>query len=118
MDKNYKAITHRIGKQLGAFARENSEVMQGFQGMGKGVGKDGALSQKQKELIALAIGVSQRCDGCIGFHVKKLVELGVTREELVESLGVVAYMGGGPALMYVADALSAYDEFTGAAQPT
>ncbi len=112
MSKNYKEITARIGKNAVAFGKENPGVMQGFRQMSAAAITDGALSAKQKELIALAIGVSQRCDGCIGFHVKKLVELGVTREELIETLGVVTYMGGGPAFMYVADTLHAYDEFT------
>ncbi|HMP74257.1 MAG TPA: carboxymuconolactone decarboxylase family protein [Kiritimatiellia bacterium] len=112
MSKSYKDITTRISKNAVTFAKENSAVMQGFRAMSTAAIAEGTLSSKQKELIALSIGVTQRCDGCIGFHVKKLVELGVTREELIEALGVCVYMGGGPALMYVADALHAYDEFT------
>ena len=110
--KSYKEIIGRIGKNLGVLAKSHSGVMQGFQQMSTAAGKDGALSAKHKELIALAIGVAQRCDGCIGFHVKKCIEQGATREEIIEVLGVNAYMGGGPALMYAADALHAYDEFT------
>ena len=52
------------------------------------------------------------CDGCIGFHVKALIRLGVTREQLMETLGVCVYMGGGPTLMYAAEAVRAYEEFT------
>ena len=74
--------------------------------------KGGALSELDKELLALAIGVAQHCDGCIGFHVKALIRLGVTREQLMETLGVCVYMGGGPALMYAAEAVRAYEEFT------
>jgi len=112
MSKSFKEITTRISKNAAVFARENAGVMQGFRQMNTAAITDGALSAKHKEMIALAIGVAQRCDGCIGFHVKKLIELGATREEIVEALGVNVYMGGGPALMYVADALHAYDEFT------
>lgn len=111
MSKDYHSIIQGIAKGLGMFAKQHPDSMQGFQAMSKATEKDGALSAKQKELIALAIGVAQRCDGCIGFHMKKCVALGVTREELVEAMGVVAYMGGGPSLMYVADALQAYDQF-------
>ncbi len=110
--KSYKEITSRIGKNLGVLAKAHNGVMQGFQQMSVAASQDGVLSAKHKEMIALAIGVAQRCDGCIGFHVKKCIELGVTRDEIIEVLGVNAYMGGGPALMYAADALSAYDEFT------
>ena len=72
--------------------------------------QDGALSELQKELIALAIAVTQRCDACVGFHVKALIRLGVSREQFMETLGVCTYMGGGPALMYAAEAVRAYEE--------
>ena len=47
----------------------------------------------------------------IGFHVKALRRLGCTRQELEEMLTVCVYMGGGPALMYTAEALAAWDAF-------
>jgi AhpD family alkylhydroperoxidase len=86
--------------------------MSGFYAMSKGAMKDGALSETQKELIALAIGVASHCDGCIGFHAKALARLKAPREEIMEALAVAVYMGGGPALMYAAEAVHAYEEFT------
>ena len=62
--------------------------------------------------MPLAIGVSARCDGCIGFHVRTLVKMGMTLQELEEVLGIAVYMGGGPSLMYAANALEAFKEFT------
>ncbi|MBP7002723.1 MAG: carboxymuconolactone decarboxylase family protein [Amaricoccus sp.] len=87
--------------------------MQGFGALSKAATAAGTVDERTKELIALAIGVTQRCDGCIGFHAKALVELGVGRQEVAETLGMCVYMGGGPALMYAADALRAYDQFSG-----
>nr|WP_246519717.1 carboxymuconolactone decarboxylase family protein [Ancylobacter lacus] len=91
------------------------EAMQGFAALAKGATADGALDKKTKELIALSIGVTQRCDGCIGFHTKALKDLGASRQEIAETLAMCVYMGGGPALMYAADALRAYDGFAAAA---
>ena len=62
-------------------------------------------------MIALALGVAAHCDGCLGFHAKALARLGATREEVAEVLGMAVYMGGGPSLMYAADALRSYDQF-------
>ena len=76
---------------------------------------EGALSTKHKELIALAIGITQRCSGCIGFHIKALHKLGCTRAELEEMLSVCVYMGGGPALMYAAEAVKAWEDMAPAA---
>jgi len=111
MSKDYKQITRDISTYTGELRKLAPEAMQGFYALAKGASADGALDKKTKELIALAIGVTQRCDGCIGFHAKALNELGATREEVAEVMAMSVYMGGGPALMYAADALRAYDQF-------
>ncbi|WP_303787206.1 carboxymuconolactone decarboxylase family protein [Azovibrio restrictus] len=110
--KSFTTITTDISRALETFRKEAPETMQGFYSLSKAAMKGGALSELDKELIALAIGVTSRCDGCIGFHVKALVRLGVTREQLMETLAICTYMGGGPALMYAAEAIRAYEEFS------
>jgi alkylhydroperoxidase/carboxymuconolactone decarboxylase family protein YurZ len=55
--------------------------------------------------------VANHCPGCIGFHSQTLVKLQATREELLETLSMAIYMGGGPSLMYAAEALEAFEEF-------
>ena len=65
----------------------------------------------ERGLIALAIGITQHCSGCIGFHVKALKRLGASRAELEEMLTVCVYMGGGPALMVAAETLAAWEAF-------
>lgn len=117
MDKNYIDITKRISSNLKVLRKDIADTMQGFSAMAQAATKDGALDKKTKELIALAIGVSTRCDGCIGFHSEALVRLGATREEVEETLGMAIYMGGGPSLMYAADAMLAYEQFKSQSQP-
>ena len=85
--------------------------MKGFNDPARAATKNGALDKKTKELIALALGVAAHCDACIGFHVQTLVKLGATKLEVEEALGMAVYMGGGPSLMYSANAVAAYDEF-------
>ena len=110
--KSFKQITTDLNKGLATFRAAQPETMAGFSAMAKAAMAPGVLSAIDKELMALAIGVAARCDGCIGFHVKALIRLGVTREQLMETLGICTYMGGGPSLMYAAEAVRAYDEFT------
>ena len=57
---------------------------------------DGALSCKEKEYIVLGAAVACHCPPCILLHVQKLLELGATREEILEAAGVGVVMGGGP----------------------
>lgn len=112
MTKNYHEMTKQIAKYAGEIKKNTPEAMAGFYSMSKAASSDGALDEKTKELIAMAIGVTQRCDGCIGFHAKALVNLGVTKQEMAEVMAMCVYMGGGPALMYAADAMSAYEQFS------
>ena len=111
MDKNYTEITRRISAELKKLRRDIPETMQGFSALAKAATSDGVLDKKTKELIALAIGIATRCDGCIGFHTEALVRLGATRKEVEETLGIAVYMGGGPSLMYAADAIAAFEQF-------
>lgn len=111
MDKDFLDITRRISGDLKKLRKDIPDVMQGFSAMAQAATRDGALDKKTKELIALALGVAARCDGCIGFHCETLVKLGATRQEVEETLGMAVYMGGGPSLMYAADAIAAFEQF-------
>lgn len=112
MTKLYKELTQELSTYLGKLRKEMPEVMTAFSSLAKAAGNEGVLDKKTKELIAIALGVAARCDGCIGFHAQALVKLGSSRQELIEVLGMAVYMGGGPSLMYAADALKAFEEFS------
>jgi AhpD family alkylhydroperoxidase len=114
MSKQYKDITGDISAYMAKLRQEIPDVMAGFSAMAQAATKDNALNKKTKELIALALGVAARCDGCIGFHAQALVKLGASRGEFVEVLGMAVYMGGGPSLMYAADALRAFEQASAA----
>lgn len=108
----YRDLTQAVSKNLSTLRANQPELMKGFGELAKAASRDGVLDKKTKELIALALGVAAHCDACIGFHVQTLVKLGTTKAELEEALGMAIYMGGGPSLMYSANALAAFDEFS------
>ena len=99
-------------RRMGTLQKATPATFEGFNIMGKEAKKNGVLDEKTKEFIALGIGVSTRCESCIGFHVRSLVRLKATRDEMVEAIAMIGYMGGGPSIAYGAKALEAYDEFT------
>lgn len=111
---SFPDLTQQISRQLAPYRKSQGATLQGFSAMAAGALADGALGEKHKELIALGISVSQRCPACIGFHTKALQRLGATRAEFEEALNVVVYMGGGPSLMYAAEALQAWEQFAAA----
>jgi AhpD family alkylhydroperoxidase len=112
---SYRELTQSISTGLSTLRASTPEVMKAFSELGRAATVDGALDAKTKELIALALSVAARCDPCIGFHAKELVKLGATRQEVDETLGVTTYLGGGPSVMYAANAVAAFDEFARAA---
>jgi AhpD family alkylhydroperoxidase len=106
---DHTGLINDINASLAPFRKAQPDAMAGFGQLARASMTDGAISAKNKELIALAIGITQRCSGCIGFHVKALHKLGCSRAELEEMLAVCVYMGGGPALMYAAEAIKAWE---------
>lgn len=105
----HSKLVQDINHNLAALRKSQPEAMQAFGQLARSSLAEGAINAKTKELIALAIGVTQGCSGCIGFHVKALHKLQCTRAELEEMLSVCIYMGGGPALMHTAEVLKAWD---------
>ena len=88
------------------------DVWAGFSQLHSAAVADGALSAKVKELMALAIAVVKRCDGCIAYHAKAAARRGATGEEVAEALGLALLMDGGTASVYGPRAWEAYLEFT------
>lgn len=111
-ENKFTVITKDISTQLAKMRKEMPEVMSGFSSLSQAAYKEGALDKKTKELIAMALAVAKQCQGCIGFHSQTLVKLQTTREEFLETLAMAIYMGGGPSLMYAAEALEAFEEFS------
>ena len=103
--------TKSLSTELRALRGGAPEVMKAFSSLAQAALLQGALTVKSKELIALGIAIAMRCDDCIAFHVKAAVDHGATREEVLETLGMAIYMGGGPAAMYASHALGAYTQF-------
>jgi AhpD family alkylhydroperoxidase len=87
------------------------DVYKGFGEFHNAAFNDGELDRKTKELIALAIGVIQRCDGCIASHAEGAARAGASQQEAAEAIGVAMLMNGGPATIYGPRAYAAFCEF-------
>lgn len=111
MEVNYPNYYHRIQGLISSMSERLPTQMGAFTQLHKSATADGALSRKNKELIALGVAMTVNCDGCIAYHVKDALEAGATEEEIVETIGVVVMMGGGPAVVYGCQALEALEQF-------
>jgi AhpD family alkylhydroperoxidase len=111
MTTNYVEYYKHLEERLIQLGQELPGPMSGFARLHKKAVEQGELTAKTKELMALAIAVAVRCDGCIAYHVHDAVKAGATRAEMIEMIGVAILMGGGPASMYAAHAMDAIDQF-------
>ncbi|MEG3791631.1 carboxymuconolactone decarboxylase family protein [Lysobacter sp. CCNWLW3] len=102
---NYRAS---LLERVGDYGKLSPDVMRGLVAIDQAAEKTGHLEPKIHELIALAVAVTTRCDGCISLHTKKAVEHGATREEISEALGVAIALNAGAALTYSARVLEAH----------
>lgn len=114
--KNWALISRSVSDGAGKLRDAHPALMKAFSGLGAATYPDGALPNKTKELMALAIGISLRCDGCVGYHAMACQKLGATREEVAETIAVAIQMGGGPSMVYGAEALEAFDQHVTAAE--
>jgi AhpD family alkylhydroperoxidase len=108
----YRQIQQDLREPYRALRAAIPEVMEAKKAVGDASMRDGALSAKTKELIALAISITRECDGCVAAHARGAVRRGATLEEVAEMIGVTINMNGGPALVWGPRALAAFQEFS------
>ena len=107
--KNYRL---KLKNRIGAFGKLQPKTLQGYQSLNQ-AGEDSPLDLKTRELIALAVAVTTRCDGCITVHVESAIKAGCTREAIAGALGVAVAMNAGAAMVYSARVLDAYEASQG-----
>ena len=106
----------QVRSYSGKLSKALPDVMKGFYSLSKASSSPGVLDSKTKELMALAISVAIHCDDCIAFHTDSALKAGASKEEILETLGVTIFMGGGPALMYATHVMQAMEELQAATE--
>jgi AhpD family alkylhydroperoxidase len=94
---------------VGEIAKLSPETVKGYAGLSGAGQKTGQLDAKTRELIALAVAVSLRCDGCITVHADAARKQGASKEEIAEALGTAIAVNAGAALVYSTRTLDAFE---------
>lgn len=115
MSQSFPDLIDDLNAAIGTLRQGAAGPMKAFSGLAREALAPGALDVKTKELLAIAIAIATRCDGCVGFHVKAAIKAGATREEVLETCSMAIYMGAGPSMIYAAETLRAFDELSGQA---
>lgn len=110
--QDWNAYRDSLLERVGDYAKQSPDVMRGLMTIEGSAAKTGHLAPKMHELIALAVAVTTRCDGCIAVHTKNAVEHGATKAEIAEALGVAIALNAGAALTYSARVLETHAQLT------
>lgn len=110
--KKYRA---EVKARVGDLGKHAPEALKGYMALAQSNDKATHIDGKTREMIALAVAVTTRCDGCIAAHVEAAIKFGATKEEISEALGVAIALNAGAALVYSARTLDCFDEMS---QPT
>jgi AhpD family alkylhydroperoxidase len=94
---------------VGSFGKLNPETVKGYVTLSGAGHKSGHLDGKFRELIALAVAISLRCDGCIAVHTANARKLGATSDEIAEALGIAVSVNAGAAIVYSTRVLDAFE---------
>lgn len=109
---DFQEILDRVMVNMGKLGELLPKEMDSFKTLREAALEEGALDPKAKELMALGISIAIKCEPCITSHMNNLVKMGVTKEEIKETIGVAIFMGGGPSIAYGGKALEAFEQLS------
>ena len=117
MIKRFTQAADEVAAGIGLIRENAPDAAKAFGSLAVAATASRSLDSKTKELMALAISIVVGCEGCIAYHVHDAIQAGATRSELLETVGVGLFMGGGPGSIYAAHALEAIDQMLPVLQP-
>jgi AhpD family alkylhydroperoxidase len=106
---DWNTYRQQLVAAVGDFGKLNPDVVRGYITLSRSGQKAGHLDEKTRELVALAVAITLRCDGCITVHTAEARERGATKEEIAEVLGVAVSVNAGAAVVYSTRALDAFE---------
>ena len=114
---DWNAYRKQLATTIAEIAKASPDLVKGYRTLVGAHATQGALDPKTRELMALAVAVTLRCDGCITVHVDAARKHGATAEEITEALGVAVMVNAGATLVYSARTIDAFHAASEAPAP-
>ena len=109
MFADWKEETSHVKKSFGALGKQYHKMLQAYQALGAAAAEGNVLDAKTRELIALAVAVTTRCESCISVHAEEAVKAGASEAEVAAALAMSIALNAGAAYTYSLRALEAYN---------
>jgi AhpD family alkylhydroperoxidase len=105
---DWEAYRRQVAAGMAEIGRASPDLIRGYRTIATARTASNKLDAKTRELVALAVAVTVRCDGCIAVHVEAARAQGATKEEITEALGVAVMVHAGAALVQSTRVLDAF----------
>jgi AhpD family alkylhydroperoxidase len=105
---DWNGYRQQLSAAITEIARAAPDLVRGYRMLASSRAKSGALDAKTRELVALAVAVTLRCDGCITTHVDLARKQGASADEITDALGIAVMVNAGAAMVYSARTLDAF----------
>jgi AhpD family alkylhydroperoxidase len=104
---DWNVYRQQLAATIAEIAKMSPDLVKGYRAL-VGAHSEGVLDPKTRELVALAVAVTLRCDGCITTHVDLARRRGATAAEITDALGVAVMVNAGATLVYSARTIDAF----------
>lgn len=108
---DYRKVLEEVGTNTQELAQLNPEYLQHYNDLAAILAKPSSLDAVTKELLILAIAITQRCEACIAVHVDQYIKAGGNREKLSDLANIAILMDGGPGMAFAGKVLACFDQF-------
>ncbi|MBU6256944.1 MAG: carboxymuconolactone decarboxylase family protein [Burkholderiales bacterium] len=110
MFMNWTELLGTLKRSYTRLGKTHPRMLEAYRSVAAAQGANGALDAKTRELIAIAIAVTTRCDGCISSHAAAAAKAGATEAEMADAMGVAIALNAGAAYVYSLRAMEAFSE--------
>jgi AhpD family alkylhydroperoxidase len=110
MFMNWSDLLGTLKRSWNLFGNSNPKMLEAYRNLAAAQGSNGALDAKTRELIAIAVAVTTRCDGCISSHMAAAIAAGASEAEISDACGTAIALNAGAAYVFSLHAMEAYGQ--------
>lgn len=106
---DWKTLNTHTKASFGKLGKTHPKMLEAYATLDKAAAAE-ALDEKTRELIAIAVAITTRCESCISVHAEKALKAGATESEIAGALATAISLNAGAAYAYALRALEAVEQ--------
>ena len=112
MGQSVKEFNEYRARMNDRLMQEDQKILKRIFNLDTNAFMEGHLPIKTKELLGLGNSLVLRCDDCVKYHLQTCFELGLSKEEVLEAMGISLLIGGTIVIPHLRRAIEFWDELS------